>query len=328
MAVDRNKFDDIPASRSFRPRAHDLWAITSYFNPIGYKRRLANYRLFRERLNVPLVAVELTFGLEFELDESDAEILLQLRGGDILWQKERLLNLALQALPSGRRKVVWLDCDVIFEADNWVERTSLLLDRFRLVQPFSDAHLLLDDWRPGEWRPRGSVLKQSAAFLIGSGMPAVTCLRSWSGNGGVYRSLGYAWAASRDLLEEHHLYDACIIGGGDGAIVRAAYGCFEDTIRHLKLDGRPKEHYLRWANAFYDSVRANVGFVEGDLVHLWHGDTDHRRYSERAEGLARFQFDPSGDIAVGDNGAWKWNSDKHDMQDYVLDYFRSRREDG
>src|SRR5215204_6644330 len=94
--------------------AQPLWAITSYFNPMRYGRRLANYRLFREHLKVPLLTVELSFGAEdFELREGEADILVQLRGQDILWQKERLLNVALGELPSGCTKVVWLDCDVV-----------------------------------------------------------------------------------------------------------------------------------------------------------------------------------------------------------------------
>ena len=91
-----------------------LWAITCYFNPMRYRRRLANFRIFRECLQVPLVVVELTFGSEFELQAQDAEILIQLRCGAILWQKERLLNLALKALPNGCNKVAWLDCDIMF----------------------------------------------------------------------------------------------------------------------------------------------------------------------------------------------------------------------
>ena len=29
-----------------------LWGITSYFNPVGCRRRLLNYRVFRKRLQV------------------------------------------------------------------------------------------------------------------------------------------------------------------------------------------------------------------------------------------------------------------------------------
>ena len=96
-----------------RREADGLWAITAYFNPMRYRRKYANYQLFRERLEVPLVAVELAYGPEFELGEGDAEVLLKLRGRDILWQKERLLNVAFQALPSSCDKVAWVDCDVI-----------------------------------------------------------------------------------------------------------------------------------------------------------------------------------------------------------------------
>jgi hypothetical protein len=76
----------------------------------------------------------------FELTKSDADILIQLRGGDILWQKERLLNIALQHLPNTCRKLALVDCDVIFELDDFCERVSGLLDRFKLVQMFSHAH--------------------------------------------------------------------------------------------------------------------------------------------------------------------------------------------
>ena len=61
------------------PRSANLWAITCYFNPVGYRRRLENYRMFRQRLKVPLVAVELSFDEEFQLASGDADILVQLR---------------------------------------------------------------------------------------------------------------------------------------------------------------------------------------------------------------------------------------------------------
>ena len=113
------------------PHSKELWAITCYFNPMRYRRRLANFRIFRDRLQLPLVAVELAYGPEFELQAQDAEILIQLRDdAAVLWQKERLLNVALQALPSSCRKVAWLDCDIFFTAPGWIEDANSLLDRY------------------------------------------------------------------------------------------------------------------------------------------------------------------------------------------------------
>jgi hypothetical protein len=269
------------------------------------------------------VAVELAYGPNFELGEEDAEIIIRLRGSDILWQKERLLNVALRALPSSCRKVAWLDCDIVFEADDWAQSTSRLLDRFMLVQPFSHVHRMPPGWEPGQGQSREAEVLRSVPFLIASGMPAATCL------GTPFKQIGctggHAWAAHREFLEQHRLYDVCIIGGGDSAFARAAYGHFADAIRVQYLD---RDHYLAWANPFYDAVRAKVAFLEGSLFHLWHGKTEHRRYRERLEGLSRFQFDPVEDIALDCDGVWRWNTEKHEMHDYVRDYFLSRREDG
>src|SRR5262249_2664400 len=115
-----------------------LWAITSYFNPAGYARRLANYRVFRRALSVPLVTVELARDAStLQLCSDDAEIVIQLTGEDRLWQKERLLNLALRALPPECREVAWLDCDVVFDADDWPRRVGEALGRYPLLQPFA-----------------------------------------------------------------------------------------------------------------------------------------------------------------------------------------------
>jgi hypothetical protein len=299
----------------------ELWAITSYWNPMGYRSKVANFRIFREHLNVPLVVVELACGPGFELNREDAEVLLQRRGDGFLWQKERLLNLALEALPGNCRKVVWIDCDVVFERDDWAQATNLLLDRFMLLQPFSHVHRMPPDWKPGQTRPPAELLR-SVPFLIASGMPEAVCLGTPASR--IHCSPGYAWAAHRHLLEKHLLYDVCIVGGADTAMARAAYGHFEDAMRLQYLH---RNHYLAWAGPFFDSVCAKVAFVDGTLWHLWHGDTRFRRYRDRNEEMRRFEFDPFTDIAIDQNGVWRWNSDKHDLHDYVRSYFSSRRED-
>ena len=82
--------------------AGDLWGITTYFNPAQYKRKLQNYHQFRtasKKQGLPLIVVELAFGEhKFELTKDDAEIVIQRRCNTVLWQKERLLNIALEFL--------------------------------------------------------------------------------------------------------------------------------------------------------------------------------------------------------------------------------------
>lgn len=60
-----------------------------------------------------------------------------------MWQKERLLNIALAALPGECDSVAWLDCDVIFDSNDWPERARQALKSFAIVQLYSERCNLL-----------------------------------------------------------------------------------------------------------------------------------------------------------------------------------------
>lgn len=305
-------------------RDGELWAITTYFNPAGYRRRLANYRLFRRHLKAPLLTVELSFDGHFELCDDDAESLIRLTGGDVMWQKERLLNVALEWLPPGCRYVAWLDCDVIFEDDDWAERTSRLLGDYAIVQPFRYAYRMPSGWLPGD-DPSGGEVWRSIPFLIQSGMSLEACVDVHASS--INGCHGYGWAAHRDFLAAHRFYDASIIGGGDSAMVRAAYGRIGQAAAFQRMSERHRDHYTAWATGFFHDARASVGAIGGRLFHLWHGKFANRRYTLRFNEFEQFRFDPLADIALDGSGAWRWNSDKPAMHDHIRRYFTGRQED-
>jgi hypothetical protein len=309
------------------PHCANLWAITCYFNPVGYRRRLENYRLFRQRLKVPLVAVELSFNNRFQLSSTDAEVLVQLHSPSVLWQKERLLNVALQSLPKACDKVAWLDCDVLFENDDWAEGTERGLDEFALLHLFHDRNELPMDFRPDA--PNWIVSLKSQSVIHRLALGEITP-RDASLTGGPLRGFasGLAWASRRDLLERHGLYDACILGSGDKAILSAALGTFADFTRARYLSPRSTEHYLEWANSYYNGIHGRIGYIHGSIFHLWHGDLHNRRSLQQLHLFAQFDFDPYTDIVVDQNGCWRWNSDKTGMHAFVKHYFESRKEDG
>jgi hypothetical protein len=316
---------DSPLVGVAHPYSDKLWAVTCYFNPVGYKRRLQNYYTFRQHLGVPLLTVELSFDGGFQLRDVDADILVQLQGQDVMWQKERLLNVGLESLPDDGDCVAWLDCDVVFEDTGWATRTIQALDYFPLLRLFQKRH----DLPPGEKlgggpedRPRPGVSHdeiaagESACAPFGAAAPLPG-----------HNSPGLAWAARRDLLESHHLYDACILGTGDRAILCAALGEFDYLTQKLRMNTKRVDHYLEWAKPFFQAVNGRVGFLPGRLFHLWHGDRNDRDYVERQGLLERFHFDPYTDIAVDYSGCWRWNSNKAVLHESVRRYFQSRRED-
>ena len=73
------------------------------------------------------------------LGQDDADILVRCAHGDVMWQKERLLNHGLSHLPPTCRYVVWMDCDLLFENENWPEEVVAGLKKAPLLQPFGSV---------------------------------------------------------------------------------------------------------------------------------------------------------------------------------------------
>jgi hypothetical protein len=299
-----------------------FWAITSLFSPVGYRQRYANYRKFHQELNVPLLTVELAFNdSPFELCASDAEKLVQIRGGDVMWQKERLLNIAINHLPPECEYVAWLDCDVIFDDPNWVEKTQAALQKCVVVQPFQHYCELLPKEPFFHQQARSSVcvLESNAlAERIFSGCGVSTELGAMP---------GAAWAGRREFLESNFLYDRLIMGAGDKAFLCAAYGRSSDFLKAYKLDAKVWSDYLEWGGRVQQAISGRIGYVEGSLFHLAHGDRQNKKYGTRYHGLQQFSFDPGSDIKKDLKNCWLWNSNKTAMHNHILDYFLSRDED-
>jgi hypothetical protein len=274
---------------------------------------------------VPLVTVELSFDRRFALGARDADVLIQSYGRDVMWHKERLLNLALDAIPPDCRLIAWLDCDVVFERPDWPNSASRALADYQVIQLFDEVNELGEDDSlnspNGDGRTGVSLMKALESEADSSRLLRTTNRLS--------RGIcsGLAWAARREVLADG-LYDACVMGSGSRAIRCAQLGRMEDAVHYLRMGTKWRAHYREWAEKHYARVRGSLGHIGGKLTHLWHGDLSNRRYVERHIGLSRFRFDPETDIGLTDSGVWQWTSDKLEMHRYVREYFRSRDEDG
>jgi hypothetical protein len=305
-------------------RADDLWLLTTYFNPAGYESKRRNYAAFAEKMassGLRLVTVECAFGDGgFDLPESPNVI--RVRAADVMWQKERLLNLAVSRLPERCRKVVCIDFDVYFEDAAWAAETSRMLDHAAMVQPFAAGVLL----------PRHATSYEGEGRVL-NGFAATYAREPDTLSAGTYLAhghAGWAWAIRREVLDRHGLYDACIIGGGDHWLAHAACGSWTSGCADWSLgkDTAHYRHFVRWAERFYEDVRGRIGYVPGTVLHMWHGRWRDRDYTQRHAKLMAFDFDPETDLRLGESGCWEWGSDKPDMHAWTAQYFAQRREDG
>jgi hypothetical protein len=326
-------------------RLDDFAAVCAYFNPLGLRSRRENFRRFHAGLaqaGVPLLVVELAVGdAPHQLGEAgDA---LRVRSRDVLWHKERLLNLGIaELLRRGYRKIAWLDADIAFEEpEHWPWFVAAELERSVLCQVFEHALALQEQGPPVPGISAVSYLRRAreAALQVASrptrrhplGLPLGLS--------------GYGWAARAELLREVPLYDAGVVGGGDKMIFLASArsdgepwgGILDATVKapfqrcqHCGMLPRSpafEAHFAAWAERWNSVIGGRLSCAPVDLRTFFHGDWNKRSYLVRREILLRHAYDPSTDITLNGDGCWEWASDKPALNREVRDYFARRDED-
>jgi hypothetical protein len=282
-------------------RAEDLAVVVCHYNPHGYASRRENLGAFLEPFSewddaFSLVECALE-GATFESPRASMSV----RAADALWQKERLLSLAIERLPARFTKVAWLDADVLFTDHEWAPRTSRALDERPILQPFSRVVRLA---RGARTETRGSEAWESFAAV-------------------------HARRPELHLLDRG-LYDRCLSGAADHVIAHALSGDFRSACV-LRTFGKERafvEHFERWARPLHDRVRGRIGVVEGDLFHLWHGELAHRHHTRRSRELVALGYDPARDVHVNGDGVLALSEGATSLRGWSRDFFGARREDG
>jgi hypothetical protein len=131
------------------------------------------------------------------------------------------------------------------------------------------------------------------------------------------------------------LYDACIIGSGDNAILCAGLKnrnnppwavLLQWLADFMSWNEIQRGHFVRWAGEFGDRIDGNIGFLEDVAVELlFHGRLQNRAYVTRHRLL--HGFDPFRDLVWNADRCWCWATAKPHLHSAVRDYFTQRRED-
>jgi len=312
-----------------------LWAITTFFNPAGYKNKKENFDIFRKQSKLQglkLIAIELAFDdTPFELSkDEDADMLVRLRGSteNILWQKERLLNIGRSLLPADCDKVVWIDCDIVFDNDGWIAETAKLLETYAVVQPFTHA-LILDKGS----NPDVKIDLEAMEYGFKDGMKAVSrgyAIEKYQSGEKIPPAnfgghVGFVWAIRREIIDAAGFFDKTPFFGADSLHYYAFTG--DKSVAARYLSHAMIATYEKWTDEIYSKVQGSISYASGNIRHLWHGIYKERNYGKAGALANEFDFNPDQDIALDDNGLWKWSSNKLALHDKIKEYFHVRKED-
>jgi len=312
----------------------DFYVIAVITNPERFKRRPQLFREFQDRMvkyGVNLVCVEAAYGdRDFEVTEASNPSHIQLRTDSELWHKENLINVAIGRLPSTWKYVAWIDADVDFVRPDWALETVHELQHHPVVQMFEDAidlgpeHEILQTYKGfaacyKQGLPQRKLTKGQEYYND-------TYYGAYSTSPGTYWHPGYAWAATREAINEFGgLFDAAIVGAGDHHMACCLIGQAERSIpkgvhaNYRKLVKSWEHRALR--------LHKNIGYVKGSIYHFWHGKKRDRRYKDRWAILIDNKFDPTHDIHKDWQGLWALYPGHEALRDQIRDYFKSRNED-
>ena len=310
----------------------ELWGITTYFNPAGYKTKSTLYRLFRESCKnqgLNLLTVELAFDTaSFELGDRDADRLIQLRTEkeNILWQKEAMLNIALKNLPPDCDKIVWLDCDIIFKNQEWVKETATLLERYPIVQPFTYCVRLA---RGQQDLPTAVINQMISGEMPGDIIPGriYSIVHEDTERFPYSGWTGYAWAGRRKIFDTIQFFDYGIIGSGDYFMAEAFTKGYPWKILENYTE-EMRQKYLEWSEKASKEINNSLFFTEGVILHLWHGERKNRDYDDRHGKIGSLEFNPDIDLKKNADGLWELTDDRDGIRKAVYQYFIDRNEEG
>lgn len=287
-----------------------IYVILPYFNFCGFKRREKLFLEFVERMKeypVSMVVVS-AGGLPACLPVYKH---IEVEYKDQIWVKENLINMAIRRLPKNWKYVAWIDADISFVNENWVEDTIRELQNNDVVQLFRSAiHL----------GPEQEVLKtdKSFGFMYKSGS-----VYSKTDKYGFWHP-GFAWACTKKAYQKMGgLLDWAILGSGDRHMALALIGRVE-----YSAPGNIEDTYKQLLRKFEKSCRhLKLSYVSGTILHHWHGSLENRRYRERWEILTSNNYDPVTDVDYTKQGAIILTQRGIRLKKDIEYYFQERRED-
>ena len=153
---------------------------------------------------------------------------------------------------------------------------------------------------------------------------------------------GFGWAARAEVLRKVMLYDRAIVGSGDSLIFSASHYCEPylseveaqvKSSKSCKKCGYQNEssaytkNYKQWAQQWHKAVDGKIGYAPMLIEDMYHGDHVYRHYKRRRDILTSYQYDPTKDVSIDNQGLLTWSTNKQELPEVVKMYFLSRCED-
>lgn len=300
-----------------------LYVILPYFNFCGSTTRYNLFIAFVEHIrkyeNIKIIISEATTSDKYDLPNNINGI-FQHHGYKLnnqFWCKENLINLAIAELPRNWKYVAWIDADITFLNDNWVVDAINKLKEYNFIQLFQTAVYM---------GPANEAIKIDNSF----GYMHQASKQEWrSDHKYGFWHCGFAWACNRYAYDKTGgLIDFSILGSGDhhmalSLIQKVELSCPNNPRLHPAFLARLKNY-----EALVKIYKLSLSYIDGTILHHWHGRLEDRKYIERWEIFYEHGYNPDEDIVKNEKGLIDLTDVGTRMKEDLEIYFIERNEDG
>jgi hypothetical protein len=298
----------------------DTAIIIPWFQPADFVRPLANILTLLHLLNklrLPYFIAELVeLGRKPQFRPAP-NVFIYKSNAAFLWHKENLVVQAVKRLPARFTKVVWLDKDVSFDVDDWLLRTSEMLNEMDFVQPFETVCLRRPDFQG--CLPLSYNRSTVATVEAGCVMPIVPCGHP-----------GLAMASHRRIIERLGLLEYMVVGSGDQLLMNALHDVTvpisPDNITQLISRLHVPYTTYRQDLLHFFGRKARLGYLANvTAMHAYHGRRIDKQHAARILMLLNSTF--SGDeLYRNTDGMWMLRNPAF-WKPLFQKYFVERHED-
>jgi len=281
--------------------------ISTFFNLAGAQTRRNCLRRFLANLPAGEAPVFIVEGYlagntpELPAQISGAVTTLHVPVTDIIWHKERLLNLAIERLPDVYDAVCWIDSDIVFLCENITDSIVAVLRDWPIAQPWQKLQALNE---------HGNIVPRLSAH----GTPLWENSAAWAnqcspGNRDKIRGApaGAICARRETIVAMGGIFDAALCSSNDLLFLRAIFNQPLLPDDPLALSNSFVEYYDSYRSKAAATTRGALGHVAGDILHFFHGKCEFRQHEQQRLLLRKFDYSPQQHLRICASGAYGWS---------------------
>jgi hypothetical protein len=276
------------------PKNTDLVVGIIFFNIAHSNKLLMNYLYTTNKFklaNIPYYTLEVVYNKP-EIPEA-----IHIECKSIMFQKERLCYVLEKHIPKKYTKILFLDCDVIFDNPNWYDDISKLLDTHNVVHPFTTAIWLDFTYK--------KILDRRETIVH------INDINQYHP--------GFGWAFQRDWFNKIGFFQYSILGGGDSR--SALFWLNRQLPDYVKLQA-----YDLTDNLFNKLEKPTIINAHGNIYHLYHGSQKNRQYAKRYKILEKIE-NIKDILIVEENKPFEFKPEYCFLNDYIKEYLINRDDD-